>query len=71
MSRSSKKNYFIEEKLLQKVLKAKSLGSSNKSSIKTWSRSSTIIPEMIGLTIEVHNGRQHVPVFIVEEMIGN
>ena|SRR3989339_587010 len=70
MSRSSKKNYFIEEKLLQKVLKAKSLGSSNKSSIKTWSRSSTIIPEMIGLTIEVHNGRQHVPVFIVEEMIG-
>ncbi|MEK7120091.1 MAG: 30S ribosomal protein S19 [Patescibacteria group bacterium] len=69
MSRSSKKNYFVDEKLLQKVLKIKSLGSS-RTSIKTWSRSSTVVPEMIGLTIEVHNGRQHIPVFIVEEMVG-
>ncbi len=69
MSRSSKKNYFIDEKLLKKVLKVKSAGSS-RTSIKTWSRSSTVIPEMIGLTIEVHNGRQHIPVFIVEEMVG-
>ena len=70
MSRSSKKNYFIEEKLLEKVLKAKSAGSSSRGPIKTWSRSSTVIPEMTGLTIEVHNGRQHIPVFIVEEMVG-
>jgi small subunit ribosomal protein S19 len=70
MSRSSKKNYFINEKLLKKVLKIKSAGYSRGASIKTWSRSSTIIPEMIGLTVEVHNGRQHVPVFIVEEMVG-
>ncbi|KKR10209.1 MAG: 30S ribosomal protein S19 [Parcubacteria group bacterium GW2011_GWA2_39_18] len=69
MSRSSKKNYFIDEKLLKKVLKVKSIGSS-RAPIKTWSRSSTVIPEMIGLTIEVHNGRQHVPIFVVEEMVG-
>jgi len=70
MSRSSKKNYFVDEKLLKKVLKIKSAGSSRGASVKTWSRSSAIIPEMIGLTMEVHNGRQHIPVFIVEEMVG-
>lgn len=69
MSRSSKKNYFVDEKLLSKILKAKS-GSFARSVIKTWSRSSTVVPEMVGFTIGVHNGRQHTPVFITEEMVG-
>ena len=68
MSRSSKKNYFIQDKLLKKVLAAKASGA--KTTINTWSRSSTITPEMVSLTIGVHNGRQHTPVFITEEMVG-
>lgn len=69
MSRSLKKGPFVEEKLMKKVLKAKETNS--RASIKTWSRSSTISPEMVGLTIDVHNGRKHVPVFITESMVGH
>lgn len=54
---------------MKKVLRAKAAGGG--SPIKTWSRASTVVPEMVGLTIAVHNGRQHVPVSIVEEMVGH
>ena len=69
MPRSLKKGPFIDLHLLKKVEKA--LESGDKKPIKTWSRRSMIIPNMIGLTIAVHNGRQHVPVFITDEMIGH
>jgi small subunit ribosomal protein S19 len=69
MPRSLKKGPFIDLHLLTKVEKA--LESENKKPIKTWSRRSMIIPNMIGLTIAVHNGRQHVPVFVTDEMIGH
>jgi len=69
MSRSLKKGPFIDEKLLLKVQKA--LQSGDRKPIKTWARSSTITPEMVGLTLAVHNGKEHLPVFIVEEMIGH
>ena len=69
MGRSSKKGPFVDEHLLEKVLKARETGS--KKPIKTWSRRSTIIPEMVGLTIAVYNGRVHVPVYITEEMVGH
>ena len=69
MPRSLKKGPFIDLHLLKKVEKA--LESGDKKPIKTWSRRSMIIPDMIGLTIAVHNGRQHVPVFVSEEMIGH
>lgn len=69
MSRSLKKGPFIEPKLWQKIQTAKS--GQLTTVIKTWSRDSTIFPEMIGLTIGVHNGRQHVPVKIIEEMVGH
>ena len=69
MPRSIKKGTFIEIKVLKKVEKA--LESGEKKPIKTWSRRSMIIPNMIGLTIAVHNGRQHVPVFVSDEMIGH
>lgn len=68
MARSLKKGPFVDEKLLIKVQKAKESG---KKTIKTWSRRSTVTPEMVGLTIEVHNGRQHIPVFITEAMVGH
>ena len=68
MPRSLKKGPFIDLHLLKKVEKA--VESGDKKPIKTWSRRSMIMPNMIGLTIAVHNGRQHVPVFISEEMIG-
>ncbi len=67
MSRSLKKGIFVDPKLLKKVKKAKETG--DKKPIKTWSRASTITPEMVGLTIAVHNGKEHVPVFIVENMV--
>ena len=69
MSRSIKKGPFIAESLMKKVnaLNAKN----EKQPIKTWSRASTIVPEMIGHTIAVHDGRKHVPVYITEEMIGH
>lgn len=69
MPRSVKKGPFIDLHLLNKVEKAVDEGS--KKPIKTWSRRSTVIPEMIGLTIAVHNGRAHVPVYINENMIGH
>jgi len=67
--RSLKKGPFIDLHLLKKVEVA--VEGKNKKPIKTWSRRSMIIPDMIGLTIAVHNGRQHVPVFITEEMVGH
>lgn len=69
MPRSIKKGPFIDLHLLKKIEKAAEEGS--KKPIKTWSRRSTVVPEMIGLTIAVHNGRVHVPVHINENMIGH
>jgi len=69
MPRSLKKGPFIDASLLKKVLKA--LESGDKKPVKTWSRRSVIIPQMIGMTIAVHNGRQHVPVFVSDEMVGH
>ncbi len=69
MARSLRKGPFVDEHLLKKVEKANSGG--DKRVIRTWSRRSTIIPEMVGLTIAVHDGRKHVPVFINESMVGH
>lgn len=69
MSRSIKKGPFVHPSLLDKVLAMR--GAQNKSVIKTWSRASTILPDMIGLTIAVHDGRRHVPVFVTENMVGH
>ncbi len=69
MARSLRKGPFVDEHLLKKVEKANS--GSDKRVIRTWSRRSTIIPEMVGLTIAVHDGRKHVPVFINESMVGH
>jgi small subunit ribosomal protein S19 len=69
MSRSSKKGPFIEERLLARVEAMNSSG--NKTMIRTWSRTSTIFPEMVGHTIAVHDGRKHVPVFVSESMVGH
>lgn len=68
MSRSLKKGPFVDAKLLKKVL---ALGASDKTVIKTWARASSISPEMVGKTIAVHNGKNHVPVFITENMVGH
>jgi small subunit ribosomal protein S19 len=69
MPRSIKKGPFIDQHLEKKVLEA--IETDNKRPIKTWSRRSMISPDMIGLTIAVHNGRQHMPVFITEDMVGH
>lgn len=69
MPRSLKKGPFIDASLLKKVLQVQQSG--DKKPIKTWSRRSVIIPQMIGMTIAVHNGRNHVPVFILDEMVGH
>lgn len=69
MARSLKKGPFIDGHLLKKVEAA--LESGSKKPIKTWSRRSLTIPEMVGLTIAIHNGKQHVPVFITEHMVGH
>jgi len=69
MSRSIKKGPAIDPKLLKKVEAVNRSG--EKAVIKTWARSSTILPAMIGLTIAVHNGRRHVPIFITENMVGH
>ncbi len=69
MSRSLKKGPFIDHHLLKKVLDAKE--SHSKKPIKTWSRRSMIVPDMIGLTIAVHNGKQHIPILITETIIGH
>ncbi len=69
MARSLRKGPFVDEHLIQKVLKAQEIN--DRKPIKTWSRRSVIVPEMIGLTIAIHNGRVHVPVLINENMIGH
>jgi small subunit ribosomal protein S19 len=69
MSRSTKKGPFIEEKLLRRVEAARRAG--DRVVIRTWSRASTVMPQMVGLTIAVHDGRRHVPVFITENMVGH
>ena len=69
MSRSLKKQPYVEEKLMKRILAMNESG--NKEVLKTWSRASTIYPEMVGHTIAVHDGRKHVPVYISEEMIGH
>ena len=69
MSRSSKKKPFVEERLLKRVQAMNESGT--KQVLKTWSRASTIYPQMVGHTIAVHDGRKHVPVYISEEMIGH
>lgn len=68
MSRSLKKGPFVDAKLLKKV---QAMDRGSKTVIKTWSRSSTIFPEMVGLTFGVHNGKVHTPVTVVEEMVGH
>ena len=69
MSRSSKKMPFVEPKLLKRIDAMNESG--KKEVIKTWSRASTIYPQMVGHTIAVHDGRKHVPIYITEEMIGH
>ena len=69
MSRSSKKKPFVEERLLKRIEAMNESGT--KTVLKTWSRASTIYPQMVGHTIAVHDGRKHVPVYISEEMIGH
>lgn len=69
MSRSLKKGPFIDDHLLKKVEKMQAAG--DKRIIKTWSRRSTVVPQMIGLTIAVHNGVKHIPVYINENMVGH
>jgi small subunit ribosomal protein S19 len=69
MSRSAKKGYFIDQNLYEAVLEAANSGS--RRPIKTWSRASTVIPEMVGMTIAVHNGKAHVPIRVSESMVGH
>ena len=69
MSRSLKKGPYVEESLLRKVEKMQASG--KKQPIKTWSRRSMVLPEFVGLTFAIHNGRQHMPVFITENMVGH
>jgi small subunit ribosomal protein S19 len=69
MSRSLKKGPYVDERLIAKIKKSKS--SNSREIIRTWSRSSTISPEMLGVTLGVHNGKDFVPVFIVEDMVGH
>lgn len=69
MSRSLKKGPFVHEKLLKRVIELNESG--KKTVLKTWSRSSTIFPEMVGHTIAVHDGRKHVPVYVTEDMVGH
>ena len=69
MSRSLKKGPFVEPRLLERIIAMNESG--DKHVIKTWSRSSTIFPEMVGHTIAVHDGRKHVPVYITESMVGH
>ena len=69
MGRSLKKGPFIDDHLMKKVLAQ--LDTQNKQVIKTWSRRSTIHPEMIGMTFAVHDGRKHVPVYVTEDMVGH
>ena len=69
MGRSTKKGPFVEERLMRRINAMNESG--DKQMIKTWSRASTVFPEMVGHTIAVHDGRKHVPVFISESMVGH
>ena len=69
MSRSSKKGPFVEERLMKRIEEMNTSGS--KRMIRTWSRTATIYPDMVGHTIAVHDGRKHVPVFVSEQMVGH
>jgi small subunit ribosomal protein S19 len=69
MSRSSKKGPFVEERLIARIERMNEAG--DKQMLKTWSRTSTIFPEMVGHTIAVHDGRKHIPVFVSESMVGH
>jgi len=69
MGRSTKKGPYVDAKLMKKVDAVSKTG--EKTVIKTWARASTIVPEMLGLTIAVHDGRRHVPIFITENMVGH
>ena len=69
MSRSSKKGPYVEERLMSRIEAMNASG--DKRMIRTWSRTSTIFPEMVGHTIAVHDGRKHVPVFVSESMVGH
>jgi small subunit ribosomal protein S19 len=69
MSRSIKKGPFVDAHLLAKV--AKAAATSDRRPIKTWSRRSMVVPDMVGLTIAVHNGRQHIPILVSENMVGH
>ena len=69
MARSLKKGPYVEESLLRKVEKMQS--ATKKQPIKTWSRRSMVLPEFVGLTFAIHNGRQHMPVFVTENMVGH
>ena len=69
MGRSTKKGPFVEERLMSRINGMNDAG--NKTMIKTWSRRSTVFPEMVGHTIAVHDGRKHVPVFVTEGMVGH
>ena len=69
MSRSSKKGPFVEERLMARIEAMNASG--DKRMVRTWSRTSTIFPEMVGHTIAVHDGRKHVPVFVTESMVGH
>lgn len=68
MSRSLKKGPYVDSKLMKKISRLKP---GDKTVIKTWSRNSTVVPEMVGFTFGVHNGKIHIPVFITEEMVGH
>ena len=69
MSRSSKKGPFVEERLFNRIEKMNETG--EKRPVRTWSRTSTVFPEMVGHTIAVHNGKAHMPVFVTESMVGH
>jgi len=69
LSRSAKKGPFVEARLLKRIEQMNAAG--QKKMVKTWSRSSTVFPEMVGHTIAVHDGRKHVPVFVSESMVGH
>lgn len=69
MSRSTKKGPFVDEKLMKKIEAVQR--TNQRTVIRTWSRASTILPRMVGMTIAVHDGRRHVPVFITENMVGH
>ena len=69
MARSVKKGPFVDGHLMKKVMAAVAVG--DKKPVKTWSRRSTVLPDFIGLTLAVHNGKQHIPVFVTENMVGH